>query len=283
VQYHNVTPRSEFFGWDTGVSLAVAWGRRQMSSLSRYAAIGLAISEFNARELRREGYQRIAISPPLIRELTVAPHRRSYRSERHEALFVGRLAPNKAHEELLRTLALYNSTFEPRLHLTLVGSAIVGSYVEGLHSLVESLGLVGDVTFRSGLSRNELAEAYRNAHIFVSASRHEGFGFPFIEAMRTGLPVAAAEGSAVGETIGDAGLVYARDDPVTAATAWSIILHDSSFRSALVARGRRRAHHFDLEVTSSLNLAALAHVLDVPGIEPADLWYDASAKVDTWR
>jgi glycosyltransferase involved in cell wall biosynthesis len=44
--------------------------------------------------------------------------------------------------------------------------------------------------------------------VFVSASRHEGFCLPLVEAMASGVPVVARDIGGMPETLGDAGIRF---------------------------------------------------------------------------
>ena len=274
VQYHNITPRTQVIGFDAGIASAVAWGRRQLEDLRIQTRLALAVSRYNADELVAAKYVSVAVAPPLIRALHTQQAPRDYASvDEHRLLFVGRLAPNKAHEDLITALAVYNATFTPRAILTLVGSETIPTYGEYLRSLAAGLGVLDAVVFASGLSQDELARLYAMSHLFVSASRHEGFGFPLIEAMRAGLPVVAHASSAIPETAGKAALLTRSSDPETLATAWRMILADADARQTLVQEGRRRAADFDLGRSKRANLHALANLIPIEGIEPAPLYY----------
>jgi len=104
----------------------------------------------------------------------------------------------------------------------------------------------------------------------VSASRHEGFGVPLLEAMYHGVPVVALGAGAVPETVGEGAVVIDDDAAHRVAAAVHGVLGDDRGRAALVAAGRARLAHFTLERTR----AAMAHVVrrwvDAGGTWPAD-------------
>jgi glycosyltransferase involved in cell wall biosynthesis len=283
VQYHNITPRAEMMGFDHGIATAVAWGRRQLEDLRLRAALGLAVSRYNADELVAAEYRRVAVAPPLIRPLAVPDSPKRYDKGAHRLLFVGRLVPNKAQEDLIAALAVYNATFSTPATLTLVGSTTVETYVEYLHGLAHRLGVGDAVTFASGVPQDQLAGLYAGSHLFVSASRHEGFGFPVIEAMRAGLPVVAYASSAIPETAGRAALLTPSAEPETLATAWHMVLADAGTRRAMIAEGRRRAADFDLSESKLANLRALANLIPIEGVQPSPLYHDrlANSRAET--
>jgi glycosyltransferase involved in cell wall biosynthesis len=156
-------------------------------------------------------------------------------------LFVGRVAPNKAHLELVAAIALLRRTGLPGVRLRLVGSVeAVPSYVAAVRGLVADLGLTDAVSLTGSLDDAGLADAYRSATVFCSLSVHEGVGVPLLEAMHAGVPVVALGEAAIPETVGPAGLLIPDSSPTTVATALLRVLTDADLRQRLVAAGRRR-------------------------------------------
>ena len=60
---------------------------------------------------------------------------------------------------------------------------------------------------------DELEREYQRASVFCTLSDHEGFGVPILEAMAYGIPVVAYDNSAIGDTVGDAGLLLGSKEP----------------------------------------------------------------------
>ena len=125
-------------------------------------------------------------------------------------LFVGRLAPNKAQEQLIKALAIFGRTYDLPAELHLVGSGTPPAYRDALVRLAAAAGVGDAVHFHEGVSAEALASMYETADVFVSASAHEGFCVPVLEAMRFGLPVVARAAGAVPETAGARGGARAR-------------------------------------------------------------------------
>ncbi len=277
VQYHNITPRRQVTSFAPGLATALAAGRRQFQSMAKATSLAIAVSEFNAREMVREGYGRVAVVPPIIADLPTATGSRSYGGAVSDVVFVGRIVPNKAQAELIRTVAVYNATFPDKVRLRLIGSSTVPSYMHFLQLLTEELGVKEHVSFESGLDGEALAAAYAQSHLYSSASHHEGFGFPVVESMRAGLPVVAVGEAAIPETVGSAALLVPVSAPEVIATAWHSVLADAHLRQILVRRGHQRAADFERGAAADANLAALANVIPLSGVRPAPLYHDASS------
>jgi alpha-1,3-mannosyltransferase len=117
-------------------------------------------------------------------------------------LFVGRIAANKHVDDLIRMLAAVRK-IRPAAALRIVGpdrSDLVG----GLKQLAANLGVGDAVTFTGAVPEDQLALEYRQAKLFVSASRHEGFGISAVEAMAAGTPVLLKDIPAFRALVGDA-------------------------------------------------------------------------------
>lgn len=82
-----------------------------------------------------------------------------------------------------------------------------------------------------------------SAEAVVVPSRYEGFGFPALEGMATGVPVVAANTSSLPEVVGDGALLVAPD---AHSIAEGIIdaTGDDPEVDRVAARGRARADHF---------------------------------------
>jgi glycosyltransferase involved in cell wall biosynthesis len=70
------------------------------------------------------------------------------------------------------------------------------------------------------VSDRELAELYRDAHVFVLASRFEGYGMAYAEAIAHGLPVIGTRTGAIPDTVpAGAGILVPPDDPAALGAA----------------------------------------------------------------
>ncbi len=269
LDYHNVTPHEHFDTWAPEITGLLVSGRHQLDDLAPFAAGGLADSHFNELELQRAGCPRTAVVPVLVDvrraasivdDALVAQLTRTKRGA--DWLFVGRVAPNKAQHELVKVFAHYRRSFDPSARLWLVGGSSSEHYLVALQRFVADAGLQDAVHFVGSVGDAELGAYYEAADVFVCVSEHEGFCVPVLEAMAHDLPVVARATTAVPETVGDAGVLVAADAPRDAiAVAVHRVLSDPNTRAELIAAGRRRVDHFDLDRSKARFLEALEPML----------------------
>jgi glycosyltransferase involved in cell wall biosynthesis len=142
-----------------------------------------------------------------------------------------------------------------------VGSLGLAGYVGAVQRLVDRLDVADACTLTGSVSDEDLARQYADADVFVCLSEHEGFCVPVVEAMACGLPVVALDSTAVGETLGDGGLLLPRAQPTFVAASVHRVLSDSELRDAYVALGLRRAATFDPARTAARLLEVVRPVL----------------------
>jgi hypothetical protein len=140
--------------------------------------------------------------------------------------------------------------------------------VTAARARAEELGVAGAVIWAGRV--DELLPYYRLADVYVTASLHEGFGVPLIEAMACGVPVVASRAGAMPWVLGNAGLLCKPGDAADLAAQVLRVLQDAALRYDLVERGLRRAQDLSLENYQ----AGLAEIVDravvytLPGIPP---------------
>jgi glycosyltransferase involved in cell wall biosynthesis len=154
-------------------------------------------------------------------------------------LSVGSLVPRKGHDVLIDALG---GLHELDFHLTIVGDA--GRDVTTATALAEQvarLGLAERVTLAGAVAAPTLERLYAGADLFVLASRHEGYGMAYAEAIAHGLPVVGTNAGAIPEVVGDAGVLVPPDDPAALAAALRPLITNADARAGLAARSRAAA------------------------------------------
>jgi glycosyltransferase involved in cell wall biosynthesis len=117
---------------------------------------------------------------------------------------------------------------------------------DGLRERAAALGVGGDVRWLAWVEPSELEGLYRAADAFVFPSLYEGFGFPVLEAMARGVPVACSDRS----SLPDAALLFDPEDPRAIAGALERLLTDEAEARRLRELGPRWAATFTWERTA---------------------------------
>ena len=158
--------------------------------------------------------------------------------------FVGRLAPQKSVDTLLRGFALLRQRTEADVRLALVGS---GRDEPILRQLASDLDIADRVVWPG--FREDAPAVMRAFDIFALTSIYEGFGLALVEAMAAQLPVVATGASAMLEIVedGKSGLLVRPREPGDVADALHRLC-DRELRARLGAAGSRRVREeFTLE------------------------------------
>jgi glycosyltransferase involved in cell wall biosynthesis len=155
-------------------------------------------------------------------------------------LFVGRVDDRRKGFDLLRRA--FAETRRPGWVLTVIGrvsDATRASLVAEFGPAVRVLGPVDEAA---------LERAYAASDLFVMPSRYEGFGMPYIEAMRYGAAVIGTAVGGVPEVVPQGtGVLVAADDAAGLAAALARLGNDPDERARLGAAGRAWASRFDWE------------------------------------
>jgi glycosyltransferase involved in cell wall biosynthesis len=248
--FHNITPEQYFT--DAMVRAYVRLGRQQLRRLASRSVAGIAVSNYNRREMLEAGFRRVIVLPVRTRFDRFEKQRGSFGNRTRDWLFVGRVVGNKAQHDIVRSFAAFARAYDDEAVLHLVGSTDDGDYTAFVRSEAERLGVADRVRLAGKVPHEDLAGIYGRCGLFVSLSEHEGFGVPLLEAMAAGLPVLAHASAAVPETLAGAGVLLRARDPWTVAATAKVILDDSELRERLVTRQDRRLaqlREFDVPAT----------------------------------
>jgi glycosyltransferase involved in cell wall biosynthesis len=245
---HNVTPARWFWDHDPATAIQCSLGRRQLPQFARAVDVAAGVSRYNVAELQAAGAPRTAVIPILFDpDRLGAPGAEP--GGPPTVLFVGRLAPHKRQDEVLRAFACYQRRRAPDARLVLVGWPLTPAYRQAMADLADSLA-PGAVTIESSLTPEALAEHYRRAHVFLCLSEHEGFCVPLLEAFHFRVPVVARPVGGVPEVAGDAALLVSDRDPAVVAELLHLAVSDGELRAELRRRGRARLAEYDPQVTA---------------------------------
>ncbi|HMS25612.1 MAG TPA: glycosyltransferase [Acidimicrobiia bacterium] len=246
VNYHNITPAHYFSRWFPSTSAAISRARTQLARLAPLSSGAIAVSEFNAAELVALGYRNIEIIPPIFSEAFYGHDKKEEGRQTSDSsawLFVGRIAPHKNIHILIQSLDIYRRHYG-EAKLTIVGSCDTPLYGKAVAELIQERNLEDVVTLIEHVDMEDLVDLYDSSSVFVSASEHEGFCVPLVEAMASGLPVVAVDAAAVGDTAGSAAVLVPRPRASLIADAIAVLANDEGKIRELQTRGYVRSRRF---------------------------------------
>lgn len=248
--YHNITPAEFFVGYDESTRTLLECARTRLHELIPFTRCAASNSEYSRMELQQLGFpntftfmfniwrpfENIMPDPKVVQALDDQPF----------LLFVGRLAPNKRHADLIALLWLYRQ-LNPRCELYLVGRAIEGPYMQFLRQRIIELELEPYVHMTGHVTPSELVAYYQKASVFVSMSEHEGFGLPLVESMLHGVPVVAYASTAVTEVVHSAGILIRHKRLEEWAIVIDRLMEDNALRQQVLTAQNLRVDSYSVK------------------------------------
>ena len=191
----------------------------------------------HTRSILIERYEVSSGKIAIVRPGVAKPRIRSKPVEPPLILSVGIQHPRKGHDILVAAL-------ERLRHIdwtaVIVGSAWDPAYADELALQAANFGLGPRLRFEGRVEDAKLEELYRTAGIFALATRYEGYGIVFDEALAYGLPIVSCRTGAVPDTVpSDAGLLVPTDDSAAFADALADLLENRDRRKALADAAKR--------------------------------------------
>ncbi len=175
-------------------------------------------------------------------------------------LSVGAVVPRKGFDVLIAALA---TLVDLSWHLAIVGdrSRDPGTAAQ-LDADIRRYNLGGQVAVYGAVSPERLAELYAGADLFVLASRFEGYGMAYAEAIAHGLPIIGTNAGAIPDTVpADVGVLVAPDDPDALALALRKIIENPDERRRLGTSARAAARRLPTWQESAKIFARAIEVL----------------------
>ena len=237
--------------------------RYNLSAIRKAAAV-LCVSEASRKDL-------LAYLPSAKRRVRVIyegvhsrffetaagdPKRRLSLAEGRYLLHVGHVKFYKNIPALLQVLAIL--TRQRGLHLKLL--RVGGPFSNEQERLIDRFGIRDRIVSLGIVPAERLPDVYRSAELLLLPSLDEGFGFPALEAMASGLPVVASNRGALPEVIGKAGVLVDPADCAAMAKEVESVLTQPGRRQELREAGAQRARQFTWEKTAGETLAVYREI-----------------------
>ncbi|MGO8674215.1 MAG: glycosyltransferase [Capsulimonadaceae bacterium] len=197
-------------GMDSQITRSMSW----KLTVAYYNKCDLVVcpSMSLAEELRENGLETPVrrLPNPIDTELFhPEPHPDESRETR--LIYMGRLSYEKSLDQVLTAFKLVRREI-PSATLTVIGD---GPERQCLEEQAADLGISEFVRFTGLLRGQELAQTLRSGHLFITASKTENIPLSALEAMASGLPVAAVNSKGLPEIVHDGanGILVEPDQP----------------------------------------------------------------------
>jgi glycosyltransferase involved in cell wall biosynthesis len=243
---------------------------RELPSAIERADRILAVSDFT----RREVIEVFGVDPRRIATTPLGVEQRFFPRARDETapflaglelahgryfLAVGTLEPRK---NLLTAVEAHSRLPAPvRAAYPLVVAGMKGWLTHAITRGLELAQSRGDVRLLGHVGDKQLPLLYAGAALLSYPSIYEGFGLPPLEAMASGVPVAASNRASMPDVVGGAGILLEPEDVEGLTAVMLRIVDDADFASDLAARGLVRAKSFTWERCAALTMQSWESVL----------------------
>lgn len=171
---------------------------------------------------------------------------------------------------------LGNNWFYKNVDGVLRGFAVVATHLDNVillkggkpfsreqRELARTLGIADRVIECGPLITEHIQRYYWAADVLLFPSLWEGFGWPPVEAMASGIPVVCSRAGALAEAAGDAAEFVDPNSPEDIGRGVIRVLEDSSYRANLVERGFANARRFNAARISQQWLDVYCDLADV--------------------
>ncbi len=227
--------------FEAGLSAAQAARFKQTEKRALdYASQVIVTSPATARDLT----QYFEVSPERIKAVIPGTDRAAFakgsQSDVVALLSVGSIIPRKGFDVLLPAL---NQIRDLSWHLTIAGdrSRNIEASLQLDHDIAQ-FGLSDRIRILGAVSTETLTDLYARSDVFVLASRFEGFGMAYAEALAHGLHVVGTTGGAIPDTVpAEAGLLVEPGNVAALALALKKMIDSRDLRSQLGMGARRIA------------------------------------------
>ena len=150
--------------------------------------------------------------------------------------------------------------YKAKMDLVIVGK-IDKHYPEIKHKALD-IKNSSHLVFTDYVENGELAALYKGAYAFASASLHEGFGLPGVEALSFGLPLLVSNIDVFNEIYDNAGVYFNPLDPSDIGEKMNLLVRDGQFYGQLQKKSFERSQLFDWNKTAKQTIEVYQSCLD---------------------
>lgn len=171
--------------------------------------------------------------------------RKKYSLPENIVLYLGVIENRKNIAGILKTAELIKAQ---GLDLTFL---IVGRIGYGGKEILNEIRKRSNVIYMEHIPDELLSKIYNLSFAFIFPSLYEGFGYPPLEAMQSGLPVLSSNTTSLLEVIDDGGILLNPKDSEGFAVELKRLFTDKEYYNSIRSKGIEQASKFNIESTTT--------------------------------
>ena len=164
-----------------------------------------------------------------------------YRLPNKFILFLGTIEPRKNIKGLISGFESFKKRNKGAKGYKLIIAGEKGWLWESIIERAENSLFAKDIMFTSFVEEKDKPALYSLAKIFVYPSFYEGFGFPPLEAMASGIPTIASNCSSMPEVLGDGAILIDPYKSFEICLALELLLKDKKIYQMYSRKGQKQA------------------------------------------
>lgn len=237
----------------------------------RHADVVTGLSKFLLERAAKKGYRRKSILVPNGVDLSVFTKEvgvdvqnnlKNELGKKDGDIFLvtsSRLVHKNAIDDVISALV----DLPKNIYFIIMG---IGELLPKLQKQARDLGVLDRVKFLGRVPNEDLPKYFSVCDIFIRASRSEGFGISFVEAMAAGLPVIATPVGGIPDFLDDrkTGLFCSPNNPQSIVEAVNLLLRDSNLKENIQKEARRRViERYDWALVANQMKTEVFNQLDI--------------------
>jgi glycosyltransferase involved in cell wall biosynthesis len=195
-----------------------------------------------------------------VSEKQVLAVKKRYFLDKPYFLFVGVLERKKNVVNLTRGFDIFLQSFGLDMDLVIVGKS--DPHYPLIKKSAMDIANKNRLVFVTSPEDEELSALYKGAYAFVSASLHEGFGLPGVEAMNFGLPLGVSNTEVFNEIYDNAAVYFNPLEPGDIAEKMHLLAKDPNFYQSLSEKSFKRSQSFSWRETAKKTLEVYNQILN---------------------
>lgn len=180
-------------------------------------------------------------------------------------LSVSIIRPHKNFPFLIRAFNRLKEKYNVPHQLVICGG--MGREMQGLErndflEEIENSPFKEDIKYLGYTKNDDISELFKNADLYVTPSKYEGFGMTLIEAMTYNLPIASSNAASLPEVGGEGCLYFDPDNENEASEVMYKIILDENIRKNMLIKQKERLNYYSWDNIASQIINIYLNVLD---------------------